>query len=357
MPSPTLRRQPARKREGGILIIGNLNRNPEQTFSLGDTQYLTATIQLPLLPIQTRATNNMNSKIEIVEVSPRDGIQNEKKILSTDAKLELIRLAVAAGAPRIEVTSFVNPKLVPQMADADEVAARLPKDNSASYIGLALNKRGYERVVSTGLHEANIVVTASDTFGKRNQGTDTDGTIRNFTEIMSNASADLKTGVTITTAFGCPFDGEVPLDRLLDTVSRCAQTEPFEIGIADTIGVATPADVAERVDAIKQLCPDIPLRLHFHDTRNTGIANAWAAVQAGATTLDSSFGGTGGCPFAPRATGNICTEDLLYMLHRSKIDTGMSLSQSIEAAHFIEQELEKTVPGMVMKAGVFPAND
>ncbi len=299
----------------------------------------------------------MHSKVEIVEVSPRDGIQNEKKILSTDVKLELIRLAVAAGAPRIEVTSFVNPKLVPQMADADELSARLPRDNNTSYIGLALNKRGYERVISAGLNEANIVVTASDTFGKRNQGTDTAGTIRNFKEIMSHASADLKTGVSITTAFGCPFDGEVPLQRLLDTVRQCAEAEPFEIGIADTIGVATPADVAERIDAVKQVCPDIPLRMHFHDTRNTGIANAWAAIQAGVTTLDSSLGGTGGCPFAPRATGNICTEDLLYMLHRSNINTGMSLDLSIAAAQFIEQELEKTVPGMVMKAGTFPPSN
>ena len=299
----------------------------------------------------------MISNIEIVEVSPRDGIQNEKKILSTDAKLELIHLAVAAGASRIEVTSFVNPKLVPQMADADELSSRLPAADNTSYIGLALNKRGYERVVSAGLHEANIVVTASDTFGKRNQGTDTDGTIRNFMAIMSNASADLKTSVVITTAFGCPFDGEISLSRLLDTVSQCAQAEPFEIGIADTIGVATPADVTERVDAIKQLCPDIPLRMHFHNTRNTGMANAWAAVQAGATTLDSSFGGTGGCPFAPRATGNICTEDLLYMLHRSNINTGMSLQRSIDAAQYIEQELGKTVPGMVMKAGSFPPTD
>ena len=296
------------------------------------------------------------SSIEIVEVSPRDGIQNEKKILSTEAKVDLIRRAVDAGAPRIEVTSFVNPKLVPQMADAEEVAALLPKDNQASYIGLVLNKRGYDRVLTSGLHEANVVVTASDTFGQRNQGTDTDGTLRNFVEIMSHSSADIKTGVTITTAFGCPFDGEVPLSRLLDVVSRCAETRPFEIAIADTIGVATPADVAERVDAIKQLCPDIPLRMHFHDTRNTGIANAWAAVQAGVTTLDSSLGGVGGCPFAPRATGNICTEDLLYMLHRSGIDTGMSLTQSITAARWLENELGKPVPGMVMKAGTFPAD-
>ena len=301
----------------------------------------------------------MSQAIEIVEVSPRDGIQNEKKILSAEAKVELIKHAIKAGAPRVEVTSFVNPKLVPQMADADEVASLLPRDNNTSYIGLALNKRGYERVVAAELHEANVVVTASDTFGKRNQGTDTDGTLRNYSEIMkhANTSGKTKTGVCITTAFGCPFDGEVPLARLLDVVSRCAEAEPFEIGIADTIGVATPADVTERVDAIKQLIPDMPLRLHFHDTRNTGIANAWAAVQAGATTLDSSFGGTGGCPFAPKATGNISTEDLLYMLHRSGIDTGMSLAHAIDAAQWIERELGKTVPGMVMKAGVFPTSD
>ena len=153
--------------------------------------------------------------------------------------MELIKHAIHAGAPRIEVTSFVNPKLVPQMADADEVAAKLPRDNNASYIGLALNKRGYQRVVDAELHEANIVVTASDTFGKRNQGTDTDGTLRNYSEIMKHAhsSDKTKTGVCITTAFGCPFDGEVPLSRLLDVVSRCAEAEPFEIGIADTLSL------------------------------------------------------------------------------------------------------------------------
>ena len=298
----------------------------------------------------------MNNTIEIVEVSPRDGIQNEKKILSTEAKLSLIARSVAAGAPRIEVTSFVNPKLVPQMADADALAEQLPKDNKASYIGLALNKRGYQRICSAGLDEANIVVSASDTFGSKNQGADTDGTIRNFAEIMDHASANLKTGVTITTAFGCPFDGEVPLPRLLDVVTRCMETQPFEIAIADTIGVATPSDVTERVDAIRQLYPGVPLRLHFHNTRNTGIANAWAAVQAGATTLDSSFGGVGGCPFAPKATGNIATEDLLYLLHQSGVETGMSLELSIETALWLEQELGKTVPGMVMKAGGFPAS-
>ncbi len=298
----------------------------------------------------------MTQSIEIVEVSPRDGIQNEKAVWPTETKLELIQRAVNAGAPRIEVTSFVNPRLVPQMADADAIAAQLPRDTTASYIGLVLNKRGYERVAGTGLHEANIVVTASDTFGKRNQGTDTEGTIRNYTEIMSHASPDLKNGVTVTTAFGCPFDGEVPLHRLLDVVSRCMEAEPFEIAIADTIGAATPQDVTERIDAIKQRFPDISLRLHLHDTRNTGIANAWAAVKAGANTLDASFGGIGGCPFAPRATGNISTEDLLYLLHRSGVESGMSLETAIETAEWVERQLGKTVPGMVMKAGIFPSN-
>jgi len=299
----------------------------------------------------------MAASIEIVEVSPRDGIQNEKKLLSTDIKIELIHKAVAAGATRIEVTSFVHPKLVPQMADAEAVAENLPKDNNASYIGLVLNQKGYQRAIAAGLDEANIVVSASDGFGKRNQGTDTNGTLGNFESIMSSDNGDIKTGVTITTAFGCPFDGEISLDRLMQVVDRCVATQPFEIALADTIGVATPIDVQTRIDAVKQRYPNIPLRLHFHNTRNTGFANAWAAVQAGAQTLDSSLGGVGGCPFAPRATGNIATEDLLYMLDRSNVITGMSIDAAVDAAHWLEQQLDKTVPGLLMKAGNFPSTD
>lgn len=299
----------------------------------------------------------MTQSVEIIEVSPRDGIQNEKTILSTQAKLDLIDRAIKSGASRIEVTSFVNPKRVPQMADADEVAAALPKDSATRFIGLALNKRGFERACNAGLDEANFVVVASDTFSQRNQGTSTAEGIDILADIAKANTSSTAIGVSIAAAFGCPFEGEMPLDRLLDVVKRCMEHEPFEIALADTIGVATPVDVKTRVDAVRQLFPDIPLRLHFHDTRNTGIANAWAGVQAGVTALDSSFGGVGGCPFAPRATGNIATEDLVYMLERSGVKTGVSLSEAIDAAEWLEAQLGKTVPGLVMKAGAWPQNE
>jgi hydroxymethylglutaryl-CoA lyase len=292
--------------------------------------------------------------IEIVEVSPRDGIQNDPRILDTDTKLELVRRAVKAGAGRIEVTSFVNPRRVPQMADADKLAAALPRGVASKYIGLTLNRRGFDRAVEARLDEANFVVVASETFNRRNQGVSTQESIAALAEIMRFAPAGIKVGVTIGAAFGCPFEGEVTLKRLMEVVEACGETGPHEIALADTIGVAVPKDVKERVAAVRRAFPGIPVRLHLHNTRNTGIANAWAGVEAGVRALDASFGGVGGCPFAPRATGNIATEDLLYMLERSGVKTNMSLDAAIETAIWLEAKLGKTVPGQVMKAGGFP---
>jgi hydroxymethylglutaryl-CoA lyase len=292
--------------------------------------------------------------VEIVEVSARDGIQNEKTLLSVDTKIALIEAAIAAGLRRMEVTSFVNPKRVPQMADADEVAARLPR-GAARYIGLALNMKGFQRALAARLDEVNFVIVASDTFNRRNQGVGTDETIAAWHEIADAAAGRIGTGLTIGAAFGCPFEGEVPLSRLLNVVERALAKVPGELALADTIGVATPADVAERVGAVRAAFPGVPIRLHLHNTRNTGIANAWAGIMAGAVTLDSSLGGVGGCPFAPRATGNIATEDLVYMLDRTGITTGVDLDGCIEAATWLEAQLGRTLPGMVMKAGGFPA--
>ena len=296
----------------------------------------------------------MPESVEIIEVSPRDGIQNEKKLLTLETKIELINRAVKAGAARIEVTSFVNPKRVPQMADADEVCAALPRTDSCKYIGLALNRRGFERACNADLDEVNFVVVASDTFSLKNQGTETFAGIRLFNELSSEITHPVRVGVTIAAAFGCPFEGEMPLERLLKVVDGCMNGRPFELALADTIGVATPVDITERVNAVKQRYPDIPLRLHLHNTRNTGMANAWAGIQAGIDALDSSFGGVGGCPFAPRATGNIATEDLVYMLERAGVQTGVNLDKAISAAEYLESALDKTLPGMVMKAGNFP---
>lgn len=290
---------------------------------------------------------------EIIEVSARDGIQNEQTLLTTAEKLHLISMSLDAGLRRMEVTSFVNPKRVPQMADADAVAARLP-NGRARYIGLTLNRRGFDRAAAAGLDEANFVVVASDTFNRRNQGVATTDSIAAFAGIKRAAPAGIAVGLTIGAAFGCPFEGEVPLSRLMYVVEACMEHAPFELALADTIGVATPRDITERVGAVRAAFPGTPIRLHLHNTRNTGIANAWAGIEAGATALDASLGGVGGCPFAPRATGNIATEDLVYMLDRSGIATGVDLDRAIMAAEWLESRLGKPVPGMVMKAGGFP---
>jgi hydroxymethylglutaryl-CoA lyase len=296
----------------------------------------------------------MKDFAEIVEVSPRDGIQNEAKILPTATKLELIQKGLDAGLRRFEVTSFVNPKRVPQMADAEAVAAGLPRDTDARYIGLTLNQRGFDRAVAAGLHEANFVVVTSDTFCRRNQGMSTEDSIASFADVTKGAEGKIDVGVTIAAAFGCPFEGEVPLARLMRVVEGCMEHRPFELALADTIGVATPRDVKERVGAVRTAFPHVRLRLHLHNTRNTGIANAWAGLEAGVQTLDASLGGVGGCPFAPRATGNIATEDLVYMLDRAGVSTNVDLDAAIDAATWLETQLEKTVPGLVMKAGGFP---
>jgi hydroxymethylglutaryl-CoA lyase len=291
--------------------------------------------------------------VEIVEVSARDGIQNEKVILSVDTKLALINRAIAAGARRVEVTSFVNPARVPQMADADEVCARLPR-GVATYIGLALNLKGFERAVAAGLDEVNFVVVASDTFSRRNQGMGTEDGLNVWSEVRAAAEGRIRPTLTIGASFGCPFEGEITVDRLLQVVEGAMAHAPAELTLADTIGVATPADVAVRVAAVKARFPGLPLRLHLHNTRNTGVANAWAGLMAGVTSFDASLGGVGGCPFAPRATGNVATEDLVYMFERAGVATGWDLDRAIATAEFLEAELGHVVPGMVMKAGGFP---
>lgn len=297
----------------------------------------------------------MAESVEILEVALRDGIQNEKTLLSTQDKAKLIEQAIDAGVRRLEVTSFVNPKKVPQMADGHELLAALPKRDDVTYIGLVLNERGFDRAIEAGVSEINFVVVASDTFNMRNQGAPTADTLKAWETISSRARGQVRAGVTIGASFGCPFEGEVTINRLLYVVEAAAKHDPIEIAIADSIGVAVPKDVTARIGAIRERFPEFPIRCHFHNTRNTGFANAWAAIEAGAATLDSSLGGTGGCPFAPRATGNIATEDLVYMLDRSGVETGIDADKMIAAANRLEALLGKTLPGQLMKAGGFPA--
>ncbi|CAM3257181.1 hydroxymethylglutaryl-CoA lyase [Nocardioides dubius] len=257
-------------------------------------------------------------EIEIVEVAPRDGLQNEKALLPTATKVELVRRSVAAGIRRIEVTAFARPDRVPQMADAAEVLAELRGTEGLTSIGLVLNRKGLERAVAAGCDEITSVVVASDGLAVKNQGVDTAAQIAAWHEIADDArAAGLKASVIIAAAFGCPFDGEVPTARVLDVARGVLDGGPDELAIADTIGVGVPAQVTEIVAGLRELDDTVALRAHFHNTRNTGYANAIAAIAAGVTVLDASTGGIGGCPFAPGATGNIATEDLLYLLERS----------------------------------------
>ncbi len=295
------------------------------------------------------------ASVEIIEVSPRDGIQNEKKLLSTDTKLELIARAVAAGVRRAEVTSFVHPKRVPQMADADVLVPRLPKDSGLTSIGLIMNERGFERAKAAGVDEVNFVIVASETFNMRNQGVPVSATLAEWAKVAALAhEAGIRAGITVGATFGCPFEGEVPVERVVDLAGRVAEHKPHELALADTIGCAAPSDITRKVGAVAKALPGMPLRLHLHNTRNTGLANAVAAIEAGALRLDSSIGGVGGCPFAPAATGNIPTEDLAYMLDRMGIDTGLDLDRLIETARWLGAQLEITPAGMLHKAGLFP---
>ena len=294
-------------------------------------------------------------RIELVEVSPRDGLQNEPEILSTEVKLELIRRAVAAGVRRLEAASFVNPRRVPQMADAEAVMAGLPPDDDVTYIGLVLNRRGFDRAADAGCKEVNYALVASDAFSERNQGTTIEQGIQVLDDIAAAArDAGIRCSATISAAFGCPFQGEVRPERVHGLIAHCASFGLFEIGIADTIGVAAPGEVAEMFAEAARLAPEARLRGHFHNTRNTGIANAFAAVEAGVHALDASIGGIGGCPFAPAATGNIPSEDLTYMLDRLGVETGIDIEALIETAHWIETQLGRPVPAMVSRAGNFP---
>ncbi|OFE15815.1 hydroxymethylglutaryl-CoA lyase [Humibacillus sp. DSM 29435] len=295
--------------------------------------------------------------VELVEMSPRDGLQNEATVLSTEHKLELVARAVRAGHRRIEVTSFVNPARVPQMADADALMAALPRPDGIRYAGLVLNRRGLLRALAAGVDEVDVVVVASDTFSMRNQGTTTEQGCLVAADIVREArAAGVFTTVTVAAAFGCPFEGEVPPARLREVVARVVDAGPDELALADTIGVAVPADLTDRFAMARAVGgSDLPLRVHLHDTRHTGVANAVAAIAAGVTTLDASIGGAGGCPFAPNATGNVATEDLLYVFERTGVSTGVDLSATIETVAWLEERLGKRLPGALLRSGAFPA--
>lgn len=294
--------------------------------------------------------------IEMVEVSPRDGLQNEPEQVPTATKLALIERAIAAGSRRIEVTSFVNPKAVPQMADADAVCAGLPLRDDVTYIGLVMNMRGAERAIGTGrIDQLGAVCVATDTFAHKNQRQTSDGSVAMASDIIALAKqSGLTAQVTIAASFGCPFEGEVAQERVIAMAAALAEAGPVEIALADTIGVGNPAHVASLVAKVRRVIDPLPIRLHFHNTRGTGLANVWAAIGEGARTIDASIGGLGGCPFAPEAAGNVPTEDVTYMLERAGVSTGLDLDTLIATNRWFAGAMNKTLPAMVGKAGGFP---
>jgi hydroxymethylglutaryl-CoA lyase len=294
--------------------------------------------------------------VEIVEVGPRDGLQNERVEVSTADKLALIGRMIDAGARRIEVTSFVNPRRVPQMADAEAVAAGLPARADVTFIGLALNLRGAERALAAPrIGELGAVCVSTDRFAMANQGQTSAESVEIACAIIRTARAVGRSGqATIAGSFGCPFEGEVDEDRVVAIAERLAAAGPREVALADTIGVAVPAAVGRLVARVREAIGPIPVRVHLHNTRNTGIANAWAAIEAGARTIDASLGGLGGCPFAPGAAGNVATEDVAYMLDRSGISTDLDLDKLIAANAWFAGVMGKELPGMVGRAGRFP---
>ncbi len=293
--------------------------------------------------------------MEIVEVGPRDGLQNEKRVLPTAVKVEYVRRAIGAGLRRIEVAAFARPDRVPRMADAEDVLRAVPRSSAVRYVALVMNERGLDRALALGdarPDEINYVVVASDEFSRRNQGVATTESLAAFRTVAGRArAAGLFVTLTVAAAFGCPFTGEIPVSRVRWIVQQAGPVD--ELCLADTIGVGVPAQVAELAAAVRGAAP---LRGHFHNTRNTGYANAMAAVGAGFIALDSSLGGIGGCPFAPAATGNVATEDLAYLLNRSGLKTGVTVPAAAEAGAWIGGELGLgAVPAQLGRAGDFPA--
>lgn len=290
--------------------------------------------------------------VTICDVGPRDGLQNQPTTLGPQVRAELVDKLAAAGVPRIEAVSFVSPKRVPQMAGAEEVVAAIERRDGIVYAGLAVNERGYDRLRESGLDEAHFALAATEEFNRRNAGVSVEESVLVAERILERAKADgIRSTVTIGVAFGCPFEGAVDPGQVADLAARLAAAGPDEITVADTVGVGVPHQVRDLVSRLAPL--GVPLGIHLHNTRNSGFANAFAALEAGVAVFDASVGGIGGCPFAPRATGNIATEDLVYLFHGEGVETGIDLDGLIAVAQWLEAQLGRELEGQVYRAGTF----
>ena len=291
-------------------------------------------------------------RVTICDVGPRDGLQNQSVTLEPETRAELVNMLAAAGLPRIEATSFVSPKHVPQMAGAEEVVAGLERREGVVYAGLVVNERGYDRLLASGLDEVHFAFAATEEFNRRNAGASVEETLAGAERILQRAAADgIRSTVAIGVSFGCPYEGAVDPGRIEELAERLVAGGAREIVVADTVGVGVPHQVRDLVGRVARL--GVPVGVHLHNTRNTGFANAYAALEAGATVFDASVGGIGGCPFAPRATGNIATEDLVYLMHGQGVETGIDLDALSDVAKWLESRLGRELEGQVYKAGTF----
>jgi hydroxymethylglutaryl-CoA lyase/(R)-citramalyl-CoA lyase len=291
-------------------------------------------------------------RVTVCDVGPRDGLQNEATTLPPETRAELVNRLAGAGLPRVEAVSFVNPARVPAMAGAEEVVAAVAPREGTELAGLVLNERGYDRLRATELDRLSLTFAATDSFSRRNANQSVDEAIAAAGRILARARDDgVPSTVTISVAFGCPFEGAVPPERVLGFAEEAVTLGAHEVVFADTIGVATPGQIRHVV--VEGLKFARPVGVHLHDTRSTGLANAWAALEWGATIFDGSVGGIGGCPFAPKATGNVATEDLVYLLHGEGVETGIDLDALIAVAEWLESLLGRQLPGRVYRAGTF----
>jgi hydroxymethylglutaryl-CoA lyase/(R)-citramalyl-CoA lyase len=287
----------------------------------------------------------MAAAVTICDVGPRDGLQNEEETLDPSVRAELVNRLAAAGLPKVEAVSFVSAERVPQMAGAEEVVGGIDRRDGVAYSGLVLNEKGYERFAATGLDELHFTLAATEAFNRRNANRSVDESVEELARIRT----DSPVSVSISVSFGCPFEGEVDPQKVLRLAERVTEAGADEVLFADTIGVGVPRQVRELLEGASGL--GVPVGLHLHDTRNTALANAYAGLEAGATVFEASVGGLGGCPFAPRATGNLATEDLVYLFHGEGLETGIDLDALVGVAEWLEGVLGRPLPGRVYRAG------
>jgi hydroxymethylglutaryl-CoA lyase len=289
--------------------------------------------------------------VHVVEVGPRDGLQNEKVVIPTEAKIDYITALADAGLTTIEAGAFVSPKWVPQMADTAEVYRNIPKDPGVDYPVLVPNMKGLDRAIETGVKSISIFTAASDTFNKRNINMSIDESFANYAPVAARARAEgMRVRGYVSTAFGCPYEGDVAPEKVLEVSARLLDLGCYEVSVGDTIGVGTPVQVQGVIGMLLQVIPASKLAMHFHDTRGTALANTLAALEMGIATFDASSGGLGGCPYAPGASGNMATEDLVYMLEKMGIDTAVDLNLLVAASQIIAPYLDHPLPGRYLQS-------